>query len=71
MQRAVFLFGRALRETAAMMDKIGLAALERPIYQEPCMDCVGGVESRDRWRIGEGKRRACVRDSVIGGFMDV
>jgi len=34
-KRAMSEFGRALRETGQMIDRIGLRALEKPIYKEP------------------------------------
>ena len=36
MKRIMFELGRALRETGQSIDRIGLRAIDKPIFREPC-----------------------------------
>jgi len=36
MNRIMFELGKALRETGQAIDRIGLRAIDKPIFKEPC-----------------------------------
>ena len=43
-RRLMYETGRMLRETGQALDRVGLRALENPIYREPCkcfISCLG------------------------------
>lgn len=40
LKRVTYELGRALRETGQALDRVGLRAVETPIFKEPCESCL-------------------------------